>query len=234
MPRRKKTLRDESDALLDRHRSLPATRRKQLRVYVESLNERIISLRYAFAQAQRYSEGPPTTETYAPFSDRPQKRDFYTNAFWAFSYSCLDILAHVVNMIHPLVNDESKIGFNWAAKNYKDLPKKYQGQATSIPAQTVDVMAKIAKSRYFARLSRYRQCCLHRRAVCIMEETTTRKLSTAYTESTAPHESPIVALICDDPDNIKPKFDKKRSIDGECQNLLDFVEEKAKAILRSL
>jgi hypothetical protein len=67
-----------------------------------------------------------------------------------------------------------------------------------------------------------------------MEETTTRKLSTAYTESTAPHTGDTVAIVCDDPDNIKPKFDKKRSIDEECQSLVGFVDEKARAILRSL
>lgn len=234
MPPQKKTLRDESNALLARHNSFLPRRKNRLHVYVESLNERIVATRYALEQAQCYSGDVATTETYSPFSDRKEKRAFYTNAFWSFAYSNFDILAHILNMVHPVVKEESQIGFMRAADNYATLATKYRDSIRYLPVPLIKKLSTITNSNFFKRLSKYRQCCLHRRAVCIREKTTTLEVSAVYEHSSAPNESQVIAWICDDPADPIPKWTLNRILDDECQTLLKYVEEQMKDILKSL
>lgn len=193
MPRRRKTLSEQCESLLRRHDRLASRTKGRLRVYVTSLLERFLSMDYSLSELQRLIRlaTQPTTEDCAPFKNYKQKREFYANCFWAFSYSIFDILSHIVNTLHPAVKDESRVSFVKAGKGYKSLPKDARGDS-EIPEKLRTKLGTITRRNYFKRLAGYRQCCLHRRAVCVFEEERKLSVSEAYFDSTAKYQPKVV------------------------------------------
>lgn len=207
MAKRGKTFSEVCESLIKRHNSLASRSRGRLDVYVASLRERFASMDYSLREVQRLIKVAthPTTEDYGPFKDYKQKRDFYANSFWSFSYSVFDILAHIVNTLHPAVTDESKVSFLPAGKGYKSLPSNARGKC-EIPESLRTKLARIATHTYFKRLARYRQCCLHRRAVCSKEKVTEETVSSAYATSARPDERQVVTWIVDNPTVFLQRF----------------------------
>ncbi|MGB2984842.1 MAG: hypothetical protein WBE26_03085, partial [Phycisphaerae bacterium] len=118
MPKRRKTVDDECAALAQRVANSHGTpREKHLGIYLRSLTQRLKEVDYALEQLTCSSRA--TTESTGDSLSRQEKRDFYANSFWAFAYSVLDILAHVVNAVHEVVTDESKVSFAGAVNGYK-------------------------------------------------------------------------------------------------------------------
>lgn len=235
MPKRRKTFVEECESLLKRHDSLASRTKGRLRVYVASLLERFSSMDYSLSELQRLIglATQPTTENYDPFENYKQKRDFYADCFWSFSYSVFDILSHILNTLHPAVKDESKVSFVRAGQGYQSLSKEARGKA-ELPEKLRTKIATITNRNYFKRLAAYRQCCLHRRAVCVGEESTRVSLSIPHAASTAKNEPKIITWICDDPDDMVPKFKKKRGLEDECAEIRTGIVEDVRQLIRVL
>lgn len=235
MPRHRKTLAEECHSLLKRHDTLPPRGKQRFSVYIASLVERFVSLDHSLNELRSLTgiAAQSTTETSHPFEDFRQRRDFYASCYWAFAYSVFDILAHIVNTVHPAVTDESKVSFLHASLGYNKLGPLYRGQVT-IPIGIQDQLKKTTNRQYFKRLAAYRQCSLHRRAVCVAEELTKVSVSIPYVGSTSKLDPSVVTWICDDPDDMVAKFTKKRKLEAECETIRTGVEEDVRKILRSL
>lgn len=238
---RTKTLQEECEILLKRHKAPADSKEDRLGIYIRTLLGRFSSVDYSLTELQQFTHliasatKSTTTENYAPFKNYEHKRDFYVDCFWSFSYSVFDILSHIVNMIHPAVKltEESKVSFAGAGQGYTKLEKVARGPS-EIPDKVRETMTKIRNRPYFKRLGRYRQCCLHRRAVCVRDEWQTVSYSMPYPTTTSKDESRIVSLICDDPDDMVPSFDKKRSLGDECAAIRKGIEEDVRKVIQVL
>lgn len=235
MPKTRKTLPEECHGFLKRHDRLASRRKRNLKVYLASLEERFASIDYSLIELRRLAglSGQSTTDTHHPFEDHRQKRDFYASCFWTFAYSVFDVLAHIVNAVHPAVTDESKVSFLRASHGYNKLQPRDRGQV-AIPNGIQDQIRKTTNRQYFKRLAAYRQCCLHRRAVCVAEQSTEVSVSIPYVGSTAKLEPSVVTWICDDPADLVAKFAKRRQLEVECETIQKGAEDDVRKILRAL
>lgn len=232
MSGRKKTIRETADALLGHYKkSLSAPDTDALRTYIESLTQRFASMEYALEQIRAVARAEATTTvSYDPFENFRQKHEFYTDAFWTFGYSLFDITAHVMNIIHPLQDEESKVAFGRALFT---VSPEYKGAKTPYSTKLNNRLKTIYKNRHFNRLKGYRQCCLHRRAVAVKDDISISSVSHPYSHTTVP-TTIIESTICDDVDALTPKFKKGRQLDLECDEIRDFIEDNVRAILSIL
>lgn len=218
MATRKKTVADECTALLRRHDTLSNLRKSHLGVYIGSLTERFASIDYALQQIRRRFAS--TTDDVRPFQTPAQERDFYVNCFWSFSYSVFDILAHVVNTVHRRIAAERDVSF---------LRSK-----SAFPPPIRNRMDRISRRWYFIRLRSFRQCCLHRRTVCVQDTTTTKSISMPYVGSTATTGTLTVAFLCDSTEDMKPKFNAKRNLLKECETMRTEIENDVRSVLQKV
>lgn len=232
MPKSKQILQEECDSLLRRSNTLAERRQAYLKIYVRSLSERFVSIDYSLNEVRRLSEPTGSTESSNQFQDHDQRRDFYLNCFWAFGYSAFDILAHIINTVHHAVKDESKVSFGRAAHGYDTItPKTFHGKE-EIPANILTKLKRTTNKFYFKRLAGYRQCCLHRRAVCLQTQTT--RVSFSYADSTSAGGCEHLTSICDDLDDMRPKFTNNTLLDKTCQTIRDGIENDITEILGML
>lgn len=230
--RKARTIQDELAGLASRHATLSKPQKTRLGIYVGSLRARLIEIQYASKQINRLSIS--STEEPEPFEDVGGKREFYANCFWALSYSAYDILAHIVNVIHRKITNERYVSFGKLATNYSGSPNQHTDSAIAIPQDAIDAAKRIRNRQHFKRLDGYRHTYLHRRGVCLKDSITTEKLSTAYQNSTDPQPVNLITLVCDDPDELSPKFDKQRKLCVECDTIYRELVEDLKSILRVL
>lgn len=230
MPKARKSIAALCDGLTAKHSALGKKQKSKLGIYVGSLKERLLEVEYACDQIKAYSSQQIVEATTGP--PRQRKREFYTTCFWAFSYSVFDILAHVVNTIHPAISDESKVSFLGAKNGYQNARSTAKTNHT-LPNNIKDAIFQISNRTYFKHLHGYRQCGLHRRAVCTREEYTTSSVSAPYTTSAATDDW-LVTLICDDTDNLKPKFSQRRSLCDETAMITKGMDEDIRKLLRLL
>lgn len=233
MVKRRTTLREECEQLLVRHNHLAARPQRHLGIYVRSLQARFSSMDYSLSELQRLIDlaTQPTTEDHSPFESQQEKRAFYSDCFWSFSYSVFDILANIMNTVHREVKDEAWVSFAYAANGYNSIPNRVRG-TSDLPVDVRKTVAAITKRQYFKRLAGYRRCSLHRRAVCARESLTQVSLSAPYQHTTDPNESKMVVLICDDPEDMAPKFSKQRLLEDECAQIRSSIEEDVRKIIR--
>jgi hypothetical protein len=186
---------------------------------------------YALAQVRSFTdEGiADTSEQFAPFTDYKQKRDFYADAFWTFAYSLFDIAAHAINVIHPMVTDESLVSFRRAANEYNNVNAWCRVAGGALPSPLLAELERIDKATRFVRLSAYRQCCLHRRAVCLRD--TEQTVSDVYAETTPVTRLLLDTLVCDSVKDLRPKFTLTRRLEKECQTMRGLVEDSIRTVL---
>ena len=166
-----KDLPQACDALRKRRRWRDARRRAELDVYTKSLIQRFEAVQYAYRKIRRIALGEirRVTEFEVLFvegrmqasRDRMEQLGFYANSFLAFSYSLFDVLANVINVVHPIPKDESKVSFGQAAKGYKDFGGPYHGTKKTLPHALLKRLTAVIKADEYRRLNGYRQCCLH-------------------------------------------------------------------------
>ena len=158
--------------------------------------------------------------------------DFYCDAFWVFAYSTFDLVAHVVNVVHPRVQDESLVSFERARQDYGGLGAQNKN-SSSMPAALVKLMETVARQDYFERLKKFRQCVLHRRVVCIAPYSMEVPEFYNYnTTSTAP--TLLGRFVCDDPEDLKPQFTEQRKLDDDCQTIKDALMIDLQKLLRKI
>lgn len=221
-------------ALLRRTR-YDSTKKQRLRVYATSLQDRLVSIRFAFDRLRDSTTSINyNVATTTQWVTGEQERDFFANAFWSFSYSMFDILAHVLNVLYPIVKTESKVSFLKAADGYADLTAKHRGACPAFPPKLLGRLQATVADGVFVRLASYRQCCLHRRQVALGAGEARVTPSSSYVASTAKGELLLVAWICDDVDAINPEFNKQTQLMEECKAIGMFVSNEITEILRLL
>jgi len=202
-------------------------RRQKIRLYTEGLKSKVRQAEYALAQLASFADrtDATTTSTAADDYEISEQVGFYCDAFWAFLYSSLDVLAHVINQSLKLGMDERNVSFKQVAQN---LSKNQKGTALQ---QELD---KCLRSNVFKNVEAYRNCSTHRRQIYIEEEIKIVKRTAGYhTTSTGSVES-VIRVLCDKPLNATPTTKQNKKIPQYLASAKDNIIKRIDAILKTI
>jgi hypothetical protein len=153
------------------------------------------------------------------------KLRFYVDAFFAFSYSALDVMSQIINQKFNFFADEKDVKFKQVVGTL----------ATSTQNGTTlqQLCAGFRSTPEFTDLEAYRNCSTHRRHIYISLYQGPREHgSRAYpTTTTIPTG---YWLIWDDPNVLNPTTRKRRKLISYCDKTHKLVRRKVLEILRSL
>ena len=203
------------------------TRRQRIKLYGEGLKSKIVQANYALSQIRKFSNRTDTTAT----STSPDeieiaaKVGFYCDAFWAFLYSSLDVLGHVINQSMKLELDEKQVSFKKVAS---ELKAKHEN------ANLTRCVSECCKSNAFKNIEAYRNCSTHRRQIYIEEKVIIVRGTPGYgTTATRPFES-VQRIICDNPLVAKPSIKQKRKVPEYLQDSSDKLLKQISKILKNI
>lgn len=199
-------------------------RRHLIQIYAEGLKSKLTEADFAVSQLQRLrglsDKLQTNTAEDATIEDR---RYFYSDAFWAFLYSALDVLAH-------LGNQTLKLGLAENNTDFKKVNTKLQGNQHK-DKEVAKLFRCCLSSHDFRRLDKYRNCALHRRHVYVEETFAGISGSRGYTTGETQR---VVHYVCDDAYNTKPSVEQKREIPDFMEKMRDNIVKHIVQILRSL
>jgi hypothetical protein len=197
------------DALCARRLAGVGKRRAALaRVYAEGAKSKLSQASLCITALNR--QQPTAT---APVS--LEVAALYVDAYFASLRAAFDIFGQLVNQIENLNLNEKKA----------DLPTAIEHLRKSLPNHpALPHYDRIAKSKYFKNLRDYRNCSLHRRAICIRAETQTVTQTPGYVTTGPLHSE--VKYLCDAPLATKPTFKQRRSVPQYCSDLLKHADKQ--------
>ncbi|HUU08980.1 MAG TPA: Cthe_2314 family HEPN domain-containing protein [Phycisphaerae bacterium] len=201
------------------------TRRMKVTLYAEGLKAKIRQADFALG---RLLELANLTDSVQQSTDAApdailHEVYFYSDTFWAFSYSALDVLAQLTNQIMRFGITEREVSF-------KSLLNHLNGIASPLRHK----FQSCAQSHAFKNLDDYRNCSTHRRQICIVEKTTVETQTAGYVSTTAPPMATVVRLLCDNPLALTPKYRQKRQVPGYMLDTQDKIICRIQSILRDL
>jgi hypothetical protein len=184
-------------------------RSEKIRLYSHGL---LAKLRNAELALDRIRELSPTSDlatagTADTFSIEEQIY-FYTDSFFAFLYSALDVVSQVVNQKLRMSLDERSVSFKVVGRN---IAADHAGSHLEIEVE------RILRSTFFKNLERYRNCSTHRRQIFIRVHTEYISATPGYS-STGPVLS-VRRVICDDPLSLSPSTAQNRELVSYCGSM---------------
>lgn len=206
------------------------SRKQKVELYAEGVKSKLQQAEYSLAQLIHFAKQSDHTTTTTD-SDEPTITDrvgFYCDAYWAFLFSSLDILAQAINQSLKLKLDEKDVSFK--SIEQKLGSKKYNGSAIQ------QKVSACVKSNAFKNLDNYRNCSTHRRQIYTEEQTYTFVTSGTRgypTSSTAPVLI-VKRLICDNPLAVSPKLNQQREIPEYIEEVQTRIYAHIVEILKNL
>jgi len=164
---------------------------RKIKIYVNGLYGKLENAEYALNKIKEITQDTIPTE--ANMQEIDPKVHFYVDSFFAFLYSCFDVLAQILNQnyedLRRLQLEEKEISFTKILSTIKKKKLK-------LPINTD--LENIILSKYFKNLAKYRNCSTHRHQIYIKKEQNTIAETAGYTSTTG--QLPVVQwIICDDP-----------------------------------
>jgi hypothetical protein len=204
------------------------TRRKEKALlYAHGLKAKLKQSQFALHKLIGFENSSDRmTTTTSPDNVRIKEQvEFYCDAFWAFLYSSLDVLAQYINQVMKFDMNEKDVSFKAVLRKAESLR----------PGDTISSSMRNCKvSRYFANLDKYRNCSTHRRQIFIEERTHSIERTDGYVTSTSEEVSTVERIICDDPLVIRPSINQNRRIpeylNGAYNNITNRIEQMVEAI----
>lgn len=202
-------------------------RKKKIHLYAEGFKSKIRHADYALQQLSSFSDRTDETATTTATDEFEisERVGFYCDAFWAFLYSSLDILAHVINQSRNLKMDEKDVSF-------KNIAKQLEASCKGTPLQKkVD---KCLKATSFKNVEAYRNCSTHRRQIYIKEETKIVRHTAGYHTTVTGSVESVNRLICDNPLDVVPKTNQKREVPEYLESTKNSIMNHIEAILKNI
>ncbi len=185
-------------------------RRLLINLYAEGLKNKLTEADFAIKKLQLLTGRSDKLETHTMEEDKIEdQRYFYSDAFWAFLYSSLDVLAQ-------LANQALKIGLPENKTDFKKLNGKLQSNEHK-DSEVAKIFLKCRRGYAFRRLDKYRNCALHRRHVYFSESFVGGSGSPGYTATGEMQRA--VHYLCDDPYVTKPSVKQKIEIPGSMKKM---------------
>jgi len=192
------------------------TRKQKLKLYCEGLKAKARQVDFSLQELVTLENQADATVTSTDVNEPSiqSKVEFYCDSFWAFLYSCLDVLGQVVNQGMKLGLDEKRVSF-------KVIKRHLDNNHNGSPEQTA--FNECAKCNAFKNLDRYRNCSTHRRQIYVKEEVKLVRHSDGYQTITTGDNVTVERILCDNPLDVRPKTDQKRRIPQYLQTTRDRV-----------
>ena len=202
------------------------TRKQKLKLYTEGLKAKIIQVNFALDKLSEFNNktDDTTTSTAQDAFTVTDQVHFYSDTFWTFLYSSLDVLAQVLNQAMNLGFDEKNVSFDQV--NSKLQGSRYKGSAVA------KKFTECVKTNAFKNLDRYRNCSTHRRQIYIEEEIKQLKGTAGYQSSSTRPVVTVVRTLCDDPLVLNPKTNQNRRIPSYMTKTRDKILEHVEQILK--
>jgi hypothetical protein len=163
-------------------------------LYSNGLKSKARQASYALDVLCDLSKTDPRGSATGGFSSSDQVH-FFSDSFWAFSRSMLDVMAQIVNQALALGLDE----------RYCDFESTLRVLLTHHAGSPVTTSLDAAKNAaFYTQLNDYRNCSLHRRQVYLRcEQSATVYTTPGYDTATIPVAAPEW-YICDNPLDVSP------------------------------
>lgn len=208
-------------------------RRHWLIVYAEGLKAKIEQAEFALDELTKIiSQIGNTVSATSPNAFLPGNDVyFYSDGFWAFVYSTLDVLAQVLNQALKLGIDEEDVSFGRLNRELEQHPT-YAGTAIQKRVHECKV------SRPYHWLRKYRNCSIHRRRVYIGREamavgTPEYHRASSTGKITVGAYSVGKLTLCDDPYELKMEMKRARTIPEYMHEIKFKVLEHIEKILKA-
>jgi hypothetical protein len=208
----------EIEGLITRSNSVipQQSRKKRVILYAKGLSAKVNQAKYALSRLSSFSDmsDDSTSSTEVESFPVTEQLQFYCDAFWAFLYSSLDVMAQLINQALRLEMDESKVSFNRVKDN----------MASQDPASDLTRnLARCQNSRAFKNLQRYRNCSIHRRQIYV-EHTEIRTIVTSgYNRAGTYPGFTFRRILCDNPLVLTPTIKQERSIPEYLEDTLNSI-----------
>ncbi len=199
---------------------------RKINIYINGLYGKFENAEYALDKIKEITQETGTYSAYTPEID--PEIHFYVDSFFAFLYSCLDVLAQILNQYYEELNrlnlDERQISFNRILSEIKN-------NNINLPVNLK--CEKVRSSRFFINLDKYRNCSTHRHQIYIEREQKTISGTAGYISATG--ELPTVLwIICDDPLKLKPSIKQRRDLYNYSKRMYDNIKRKIENIINLL
>ena len=200
---------------------------RKINIYINGLYGKFENAEYALDKIKEITQETGTYSAYSPEID--PEIHFYVDSFFAFLYSCLDVLAQILNQYYEELN---KLNLDERQISFRKILNVIKNKNLNLPVN--DEFEKILSSRYFINLDKYRNCSTHRHQIYIKREQTTISETAGYTSSTG--ELPTVLwIICDDPFfKLKPSIKQRRDLYDYSKRMYDNIKRKIENIINLL
>jgi hypothetical protein len=181
------------------------TRRQKIRLYAEGVKSKMRQAEYALSQLTSFSDrtDATTTSTAADEYGISERVEFYCDSFWAFLYSSLDVLAHVINQSLKLGMKEKYVSFKRVSQKLNETKR-----GTVLQKKVDECLRSIA----FKNVDAYRNCSTHRRAICIEEEIKIVRRTAGYNTTATGSVESVIRVLCDKPLVVTPTMNQQRKI----------------------
>ena len=202
------------------------TRVKRLKLYSLGVESKLQQADYAL---ERLTALAPLSDhsktTTADEYDIDTRVGFYCDSFWAFLYSSLDVLGHVINQ-------SLKLGISENAVNIKEVAQQLESKNKGEHIQRM--VDACIKSTAFKNLSKYRNCSTHRRDIYTEGITTIVTSTKGYSATATGDVESTVRHICDDPLVLTPRIDQRRKIPDYLEKTRNQIVTRIEVILKNL
>lgn len=181
------------------------TRKRAITLYGEGVKSKLNQANYCITELQALSGQSDllSTSTVTDQLNITDKVGFYSDSFWAFLFSSLDIRSHTINQSLKLNIDEKHVSFKKVVSHLETTVHNNSALHEKLQA--------LKKSIIFRQTDGYRNCSTHRRQICIQERIEMITHTVGYTTSTAGVET-VKRLLCDNPLETNPKINQNREI----------------------
>jgi hypothetical protein len=197
-----------------------------IQLYSFGVSAKLREASYALQQLAKLASSEAEVTSSTTSTDETELNDrfhFYTDAFFAFLYSSLDVLAQVINQTMQL-------GFKEQDVSFKRVEERLRTNHASTPIQKG--VSAILNAQTFNNLDKYRNCSTHRRQIYI-RTVTIRVSHTPGYSATGPIDS-FKRILCDDPLMLTPKVTQDRELIEYCQRTLVWVESHVAKVAAQL
>ena len=194
---------------------------RKIRIYVNGLYGKLENAEFALSKIEEIIS---ETKVYDASSEIEPEIYFYVDSFFAFLYSCFDVLAQILNQYFNLNQNEKNVYF-------KNIIKSRVIKRENLALYN-ELDRIVFRKRYFKNLEKYRNCSTHRRQIYIQREITRTAEPPGY--SITAEITRITWIICDDPLMLKPSIIQKRPLYEYSFKICEDVKKDINTIIKFL
>lgn len=204
-------------------------------LYAEGVKTKIRQVYFSLEQLKQLEhiednprlQGSTTGQTAPLLQSATEQVILFCDCFWDFLRSALDILGQLINQIHSLGIDETKL-------DIKIVSTKLN--STEQDSSLDQAVKKCINSNKFKVLEAYRHCSIHRRPVYVETRTTTTEITgTPGYYSGGSQPATVERYLCKNPEDLQPTIGNcERPVVSYCESLLKTIENYIGSIVNSL